>query len=138
MAKRHTVRFAQVSEAIDNPEQFVGALHDDWVMIDTNGRRFTKEQQLQLLREFNLSMDSIDLEDVDASLFGDTVVVTGYVRIQAKVKDEAFRGYDVSGRYRFVHVWKDQSERNLMDVASKSTNGFDDLTMITCVIFAAS
>lgn len=125
--KKHSEEVARVSAAMD-VKAFGAALHDDWFMIDARGQLIDKQQELALLQSSDFKPSSINVEDVHVQLHGDTAVVTGISALKA-----AYKGKDISGRYRFTQVYKSHGEELLDHAVHRIPKSF---VMVTCITFA--
>jgi ketosteroid isomerase-like protein len=81
-------------QAMDN------LLSDDYVGITMTGQVVTKEQQLDRMRNRNMVLSSIDLEDVKVKLIGTTAIVTSRAEV-----DGADDGTPMHGTYRYTRVY---------------------------------
>jgi ketosteroid isomerase-like protein len=127
LIRQKTEEFAQISEKLDH-QAFAQNLHDDWFMVDANGQVFTKQQELDLLRGSDFKVSSLRVQDLHVTVHGDTAVVTGISNIQANHQNQ-----DISGRYRFVQVWKAPGANLLGPTAAALPNNY---AMINCVTFS--
>ena len=125
--KQHSMDIARISEQMNIPA-FDQALHPDWFMIDAHGKRFTKAEELQLLKTNNFKPSSLQVSDLHVTVHGDTAVVTGISQVKA-----SFEGKDISGRYRFTQVYKADGV-SLLDHAAKAVPA--NMAMITCITMA--
>jgi ketosteroid isomerase-like protein len=107
-------------------------MHPDCLIVDPNGKTFSKAEELSLVRQQSLQFTgkgegsdfSLKVQQVDVRTFGsDTAVVTGRSVVHGK-----FRGQDVSGNYRFTQVYK-LGNRG----AQEGQAGAETWQMITCL-----
>lgn len=125
--KQHSIELGRTSAAMDL-QAFDKSLHDDWFMIDANGKMLTKKQELELLKTSNFKPSSLDVGDLHVEVHGDTAIVTGVSSVKA-----TYEGKDISGRYRFTQVYKSGGGKQLMDHAVAQIPS--DFAMVTCITF---
>jgi len=125
--KQHSLNLAQISEKMDI-EAFENALHDDWFTIDAHGKKFTKAEELKLLRSSNFKPSSIKVQDLEVTVNGDMAIVTGVSTVNA-----SFEGKDISGKYRFTQVFKAEGS-NLLEHAVGAVP--KNMAMMTCINMA--
>ena len=75
-------------------------LSDDYVGITMTGQVVTKHQQLDRMRNRQLVLTRIDMDDMKVKLIGSTAVVTSLINI-----DGTMEGSDVHGMYRYTRVY---------------------------------
>lgn len=75
-------------------------LSDDYVGINMNGQVVTKMQQLERMRNRQLLLTKIDLDDVKVKLIGTTAIVTSRAEIEG-TND----GLSVLGTYRYTRIY---------------------------------
>jgi hypothetical protein len=75
-------------------------LSNDYVGISMNGQVVTKMQQLDRLRNRQLLLTKIDLDDVKVKLIGTTAIVTSRADIEG-TND----GVSVRGTYRYTRIY---------------------------------
>ena len=75
-------------------------LADDYMAITANGMLESKEETLAHLRSGQLRFHSLDILDRKVRFYGSTAVVTS----RAVVTGTTAEG-DISGSYRYTHVW---------------------------------
>jgi ketosteroid isomerase-like protein len=80
-------------------------LSDDYVSTFPDGAVLDKKGEIDSVRSGALAFMEIPSE-MKVRIYGETAVITGRSTIKAKVK-----GQDVSGEYRFTHVWVKRSDR---------------------------
>lgn len=90
-------RSAQLSNDVAAMDKL---LSDDYVGITMNGQVVTKLQQLDRMRNRQLVLTQIDLDDVKVKLLGSTAIVTSLVNI-----DGTMDGQDIHGTYRYTRVY---------------------------------
>ena len=95
-------RFREYTEALTTRD--LAALDKIWAedYTFTNGRGefLTKKDRMENIKSGATQFDSINREDEEIRVFGDTAVVTG--RVVLKV---IYSGKESSGPYRFINVW---------------------------------
>ena len=92
-----------VQAALKGDAQALGGIvANDFFAIDANGNRETRTTILDRLRTNPWHVASFQQQDLEIHLYGETAVVTGVDRVQAR--DAA--GRDRSGAYRFLHVFQ--------------------------------
>ena len=129
LLKQHSVNIASISEKVDITA-FDNALDPDWFMIDSAGRRVSKQEELDALRKSEFKPSSIRLSDLEAEVHGDTAIVTGLSDVVAH-----FQGKDISGRYRFTQIYRAPGAQTLVDHVARATAPAlpTNLAMITCI-----
>lgn len=75
-------------------------LSDDYIGITMNGQVVTKHQQLERMRNRQLVVTRIDMDDMKVKLIGSTAVVTSLINI-----DGTLDGNDMHGTYRYTRVY---------------------------------
>lgn len=88
---------------------------DDYVGVNAIGERISKSEAVSRMKSGKLKYESIDVEEKDARVYGDSAVYTGRARIKA-TRD----GQDISGEYRNTWFWAKQGGQWKL-VASQST-----------------
>ena len=95
-------RFREYTEALTKRD--LAALDTIWAegYTFTNGRGefLTKKDRMENIKSGATQFDSINREDEEIRVFGNTAVVTG--RVVLKV---VYSGKESSGPYRFINVW---------------------------------
>lgn len=136
--KDHSTQIAKISEKLD-VNAFDKSLHPDWFMIDANGQKITKQQELDSLRKSEFKPTSIHVSDLHVEVHGDTAVVTGVSKVSA-----SFQGKDISGKYRFTQIYKSGSGQSLL-AAAQAAPGVrtasalpSDFVMLTCIAMATA
>lgn len=94
-------RTAQLNGDVDAMDKL---LSDDYVGITMSGQIVTKIQQLDRMRNRNLVLTNIELDDVKVKLIGSTAVVTSLAKV-----DGANDGTPMHGTYRYTRVYSRQS-----------------------------
>jgi ketosteroid isomerase-like protein len=79
-------------------------LSDDYVGITMTGQVVTKLQQLERMRNRQLVLTRIDMDDVKIKLIGPTAVVTSLINI-----DGSMEGQNIHGTYRYTRVYSRQT-----------------------------
>ncbi len=101
-------RFREYAEALIKRD--LAALDKIWAegYTFTNGRGevLTKKDRMDNIKSGATQFDSINREDEEIRVFGNTAVVTG--RVVLKV---IYSGKESSGPYRFINVWVKMQER---------------------------
>jgi ketosteroid isomerase-like protein len=90
-------RNAQLTGDVDAMDKL---LSDDYVGITMNGQMVTKAQQLDRMRNRNLIVTTISLEDVKVKLIGTTAVVTSLAQVEGSSD-----GIPMHGTYRYTRVY---------------------------------
>jgi ketosteroid isomerase-like protein len=75
-------------------------LSEDYVGINMNGQVVTKMQQLERMRNRQLLLTKIDLDDVKVKLIGTTAIVTSRAEIEGTNE-----GVSVLGTYRYTRIY---------------------------------
>ena len=101
-------RFREYTEALIKRD--LAALDKIWAegYTFTNGRGefLTKKDRMENIKSGATQFDSINREDEEIRVFGNTAVVTG--RVVLKV---IYSGKESSGPYRFINVWVKMQQR---------------------------
>ena len=79
---------------------------DDYTFINARGMLITKAQLLADFKSGQIKLQSSDLDDLHARLYGDTAVLTG----RSTQKGQAY-GQDTAGQYRFTRVYVKRNGR---------------------------
>jgi ketosteroid isomerase-like protein len=87
----------------------------EYVFTDPGGRLWTKAQAQETIKAGDLVIDSFEVSDYQARIYGDTAVVTYQV-----VWNGRFRGTDISGPQRMTDVFVKRDGR-WQCVASQAT-----------------
>jgi ketosteroid isomerase-like protein len=96
----HAWRSAQLANDVSAMDKL---LSDDYVGITMQGQVVTKLQQLDRMRNRQLLLTRLDLDDVKIKLIGSTAVVTSLVNV-----DGTMDGQDMHGMYRYTRVYSRQ------------------------------
>lgn len=96
-------------------EQISRLLHDDYIIIQPDGRTETKEQVLASYRSGNRHWNAAHSDQLDVRFFGKTAVVVGRWTAAGQNGEERF---DYSARFLALWVYEDGRWQN---VASQST-----------------
>jgi ketosteroid isomerase-like protein len=80
-------------------------LSDDYVSTFPDGKVLDKKGEIEAVASGAVAFTEIPGE-MNVRVYGDAAVVTGWSFLKARVADK-----DVSGDYRFIHVWTKRSER---------------------------
>lgn len=81
-------------------------LADDLTYTHTGGNTQTKAEFIVSLREKKIRYDSIEFEDANARVYGNTAVITSRVHVKVTVD-----GRDVTLHPCFLHVWVKRNDR---------------------------
>jgi ketosteroid isomerase-like protein len=73
---------------------------DDFKGVSANGQQYTKQEAIGDVRSGFYAVESMQLENVSVSLFGDVALVKFYQNEKSKLGDD-----NSSGRYAFTDVW---------------------------------
>lgn len=90
-------------------------ISDDYTNTNNSGQVLTKAQLMAEVKSGDLKYETIDIDDVQVRVYGDTAVFTG----RATVKG-ARKGEDISGQNRLTRVYVKQQGRWQL-VAQQST-----------------
>lgn len=90
-------RIAQLDDDVDAMDKL---LSDDYVGITMSGQVVTKMQQLDRMRNRNLVLTKITLDDVKVKLIGSTAIVTSLAEV-----DGTSDGASMHGTYRYTRVY---------------------------------
>jgi ketosteroid isomerase-like protein len=77
---------------------------DDYISINPQGLLATKTQSLANVKNFKF--ESIDTDDVQVNVHGDTGLVTGRALVKGKMGTQ-----DISGQYRYTRVYTKENGR---------------------------
>ena len=88
---------------------------DDIISTDPSGRVTDKAQDKKDLSSGDLKLQSMELSDLKARVYGNTAVATG-----ANTVKGAFKGQDIGGKYRFTDTWVKRNGK-WQAVASQAT-----------------
>jgi len=81
-------------------------LADDLTYTHTGGNTQTKAEFISSLREKKIRYNSIEFEDANARVYGNTAVIASRVHVKVTVD-----GRDISLHPRFLHVWVKRNGR---------------------------
>jgi ketosteroid isomerase-like protein len=90
-------RIAQLNVDVDAMDRL---LSDDYVGITMSGQVVTKTQQLERMRDRNLVLSKISLDDVKVKLIGSTAIVTSLADV-----DGTSDGEPMHGTFRYTRVY---------------------------------
>jgi ketosteroid isomerase-like protein len=90
-------RTAQLNADVEAMDKL---LSDDYVGITMNGQVVTKMQQLDRIRNRNLVLTKMSLDDVKVKLIGSTAIVTSLAEV-----DGTSDGAPMHGTYRYTRVY---------------------------------
>jgi ketosteroid isomerase-like protein len=76
---------------------------DDYSMVTPNGEEQEKAAVLDSFKSGDRKIESIQLEDTKVRVYGNSAVVTGTSNIKG-----AYKGQDISGKYRYTRVYVKQ------------------------------
>jgi ketosteroid isomerase-like protein len=65
------------AEKAGDSEKIGRIVADDWIGVDNDGRKLTKEQLIARVRSGNVKAESIELGPMDVKVLGDAAVVQG-------------------------------------------------------------
>jgi ketosteroid isomerase-like protein len=94
-------RTAQLSGDVEAMDKL---LSDDYVGITMTGQVVTKVQQLDRMRNRNLVLTSISLDDVKVKLIGSTAIVTSLAQVEGTSD-----GAPMHGTFRYTRVYSRNS-----------------------------
>jgi ketosteroid isomerase-like protein len=80
---------------------------NDFFAVDVNGKRETRQSLLDRYRTSPWKVLSFRQESLEVHLYGETAVVTGVDRVQARNAS----GKEHAGAYRFLHVFQKRHDR---------------------------
>lgn len=75
-------------------------LSNDYIGITMNGQVVTKTQQLDRIRNRQIAISKLDLDDVKVKLIGRTAIVTSLADVQGNMD-----GRPINGRFRYTRVY---------------------------------
>ena len=78
-------------------------LSDDYIGITMNGQVVTKTQQLDRIRNREVILTTLNLEDVKVKLVGGTAIVTSLATVQGTMD-----GRLINGRFRYTRIYAHQ------------------------------
>ncbi|MBA3321381.1 MAG: nuclear transport factor 2 family protein [Pyrinomonadaceae bacterium] len=81
-------------------------LADDFVFTDPRGTSFSKAQWLASLAAGTLSFDSINIENLNVRVSGDTAIVTGRVTLKARSEEGGY-----NGQFSVIDIYMKRQER---------------------------
>lgn len=90
-----------------NAQALAGIVANDFFAVDADGNRETRATVLDRLRKNPWHVESFQQQGLEIHLYGETAVVTGVDRLQARDAT----GRDRSGAYRFLHVFQKRGGR---------------------------
>jgi hypothetical protein len=111
-------RVEQLSMSRD-PEMFNRMAADNFVDIDSTGKVFNKQQEMEIMKSSDLKLESFELGDIDTRLFGDTALVIATSHVKGQYKEQ-----DLSGTYRVVELF--------LRRPSATGRNVDDWVMASC------
>lgn len=115
---RRTMKFSMARDT----KMFDGMVADDFVTTDATGRVFDKKQEMEIISSSNFKLESLEMDDFQVRLFGDTAVVTSRSNVKG-----SYNGQDISGQYRVTQVFQ---RRAGVKAAAASASSW---MMITCL-----
>jgi ketosteroid isomerase-like protein len=97
--KKHEQNWAQatIKEGASAVDQYEA---DDIVTTDPSGRVTDKAQDKTDLSSNDLKFQSMELSDMTVHVYGNTAVAAGTNTVKG-----AYKGQDISGKYRFTDTW---------------------------------
>lgn len=90
-------RTAQLANDVPGMDKL---LSDDYIGITMTGQVVTKLQQLDRMRNRQLVLTRIDLDDVKVKLLGTTAIVTSLASVDGTMEDQ-----NIHGTYRYTRVY---------------------------------
>jgi ketosteroid isomerase-like protein len=81
-------------------------LADDFIFTDPHSAPLTKTEWLEDLTSGHLTFESINIDDLQVSIHGDTALANGRVTMKAKSKQGGY-----SGQYHYTDVYVRQEGR---------------------------
>ncbi|HYG99378.1 MAG TPA: nuclear transport factor 2 family protein [Terriglobales bacterium] len=79
---------------------------DDYTFINNRGMLLTKAERMQNVKSGATEVPEIEQTEAKVRTFGNTVLVTGRLRLKAK-----YSGKESSGEYRYSALWVDRNGR---------------------------
>lgn len=80
---------------------------DDYVSLSASSGNANKRQLLDAIRNGNTRFDSIENEDQQVRVYGDTAVATGTTKIRSHSKAKG----DINGEQQYTRVWVKRNGR---------------------------
>lgn len=107
LALQESIADAYVQADVDALEKLYT---DDFVFVGNDGKKWSKQELLNIVEDGTLNHDNIQFEDVEVRTFDNTAVVTGVWKAKGAFKDENGENpFDDSNTFTFVYV-KQQDE----------------------------
>ena len=78
-------------------------LADDFAAVGPRGFVLSKADWIQRLASGDLKYEALDLGDVAARLYGETVVLIG-----VSTQKASYQGHDAQGQFRITMIWVNQ------------------------------
>ena len=98
---------ALIDEMIRNETQlFSQVASDDYISVNPVGMVANKAQAIASAK--NYQFQSVDMEDVQVRINGDSGIVTGRAMVKGRIAGGPNSGMDISGPIRFSHVYVKQ------------------------------
>jgi ketosteroid isomerase-like protein len=96
----------QIIDAIrqKNLTKWQNLVAEDWCLIDWQGQVINREQMFNALSTRDINIAAIEGRDLEARVYGDTAIVIGKVIVKGR-----YQGQDISGQYRVMDIWTQQS-----------------------------
>ena len=91
-------------------------LSDDFIAITTRGMLQTRDEVLNSLRTRQTRIVSLDLSDRKVRFYGSTAVVTSLAQVEGSNENQ-----DISGSFRYTHVYVRNSSGKWMLVSAESS-----------------
>lgn len=82
---------------------------DDYTATNPIGMNSTKAQAIAGAK--NYKFESLNADDVNVRIYGDTAIVTGRATVKGQVKTPAEKMQDISGQYRYIRVYVKQGDQ---------------------------
>jgi hypothetical protein len=102
-----------------DPELFNKMAADNFVDVDPDGKVFTKQQEMEIMKSSDLKLDSFELSDVQTHLYGNTALIIATSHVKGH-----YKGEDLTGSYRVVELF----QRG----ATLTGRSADDWLMVSC------
>lgn len=113
---RQTMQFSLSRDT----KMFNTMVADDFITTDSTGRVFDKAEEMEILRSSDFKLDSLQMDDFNIRMFGDTAVVTSRSNVKG-----SYKGQDISGQYQVTQVFQRRP-----GARATATNAW---AMITCL-----
>jgi ketosteroid isomerase-like protein len=117
---RRTMQFSLARDA----KMFDSMVADDFITTDATGRIFDKKQEMEIISSSNFKLESLEMDNFQVRMFGDTAVVTSRSNVKG-----SYNGQDISGRYQVTQVF----QRKPGVSAAAAISSANSWLMITCL-----